>query len=77
MTKAARQTGDADSPRTPGLNSSALTSMYDHGVCYYLRHNESLSVIPYFILAVKSCRYRLNLNETRRRGFKYKLQFKI
>ena len=74
MTRAASQAGDADSSKTPGLNSSVLS---DHDVRYYLCHNESASIIPYFILAVKSCQDRLNLNETRRRYFKYKLQFKI
>ena len=79
MTRAASQAGDAESSRTPGLNSSIQTSMNDHGVRYYLYvcHNESASVIPYFILAVKSCQERLNLNETQRRYFKYELQFKI
>ena len=66
-----------NSSRTPGLNSRIQTSMNDHGVRYYLCHNESASVIPYFILAVKSCQDRLHLNETRRRYFKYELQFKI
>ena len=75
MTKAASQAVDADSYRTPGINSSVQTSMNDHGVRYYLCHNENASVIPYFILAVKSCQdsYRLNLNKTRRRYFKIKL----
>ena len=77
MTRAASQAGDVDSSRTPGLNSSVLSSMNNHGVRYYLCHNESASIIPYFISAVKSCQDRLNLNETRRRYFKYKLQFKI
>ena len=54
MTRAASQGGDAYSSRTPGLNSSVQTSMNDHGVCYYLCLNESASIIPYFILAVKS-----------------------
>ena len=77
MTRAASQAGDADSSQTLDLNSSALTSMNDHAVRYYLCHNESASVIPYFILAVNSCQDRLDLNETRRRYFKYELQFKI
>ena len=77
MTRTASQAGDADSPRTPGLASSVQTSMNDHGVCYYLCHNESASVILYFILAVKSRQDRLNLNEKRRRYFNYELQFKI
>ena len=77
MTRAASQAGDAYFSRTPGLNSSVQTSMNDHGVRYYLRLNESASVtgIPYFILAVKSCQERLNCNE-KRRYFKYELQFK-
>ena len=65
MTRAASQAVDADSSWTPGLNSSIQTCMNDHGVCYYLCHNESASVIPYVILAVKSCQNRLNLNKTR------------
>ena len=65
MTRVANQDGDADSCRTPGINSSVQTSMNDHDVRYYLYHNESASVIPYFILAAKSCQERLNLNETR------------
>ena len=77
MRRVASQAGDAESSRTPGLNSSIQTSMNDHGVHYYFCHNESASVIPYFILAVKSCQERLNLNETQRRYFKYELQFKI
>ena len=77
MTIAASQLGDADSSRTPDLNSSVQTSMNDHGVRYYLCLNESESVIPYFIWAVKSCQERLNLNETQRRYFKYELQLKI
>ena len=66
MTTGANQSGDAEPSRTPGLNSSIQTSMNDHGIRYYLCHNESASVIPYFILAVKSCQERLNLNETRK-----------
>ena len=77
MTRAAAQAGDAESSRTPDLNSSIITSMNDRGVRYYLCHNESASVIPYFILAAKSCQERSNLNETQRRYFKYELQFKI
>ena len=77
MTRAASQAGDAESTRTPGLNSNIQTSMNDHGVRYYLCHNESASVIPYFILAVKSYQEKLDLNETQRRYFKYELQFKI
>ena len=63
MTKAASQAGDADSSLTPGLNSSVQTSINDNGVRYYLYHNESASVIPYFILVVKSCQNRLNLTK--------------
>ena len=70
MTRTASQAGNADSSRTPGLNSSVLTSMNDHGVHYYLCHNESASVIPYLILAVKSCPDRLNLN-AKHEDFKY------
>ena len=77
MTRAASQAEDAKSCRRSGLNSSIQTSMNDHGVRYYLCHFESASVIPYFILDVKSCQERLNLNETQRRYFKYELQFKI
>ena len=77
MTRAASQAEDAYSSRTPGLNSGVQTFMNDHLLRYYLCLNESASVIPYFILAVKSCQERLNLNETRRRYFKYELQFKI
>ena len=77
MTRAASQVGDAESSRKPGFNSSIQTSMNDHGIQYYLCHNESASVIPYLILAVKSCQERLDLNETQRRYFKYELQFKI
>ena len=51
--------------------------MNGHGVRYDLCHNESASVIPYFILAAKSSQDRLNLIETQRRYFKYELQFKI
>ena len=51
MTRAASQAGDADSSRTPGLNSS-VTSINDHGVRYYLCHNESTSIIAYLVLAV-------------------------
>ena len=47
MTRAASQVGDADSSRTPGLNSSVQTSMNDNGVRYYLCLNESASVISY------------------------------
>ena len=36
MTRAASQAGDAESSRTPGLNSSVQTSMNDHGVRYYI-----------------------------------------
>ena len=36
MTRAASQAGDADSSRTPSLNSSVQTSMNDHGVRYYI-----------------------------------------
>ena len=64
MTRAASQAVDADSSRIPGLNPSVQTSLNVHGVRYYLCHNESASVIPYFILAVKSCQDRLNLNKT-------------
>ena len=46
MTRAVSQPGNADSFRTPGLNSS----VYAFIKCY----NESASVIPYLILAVKS-----------------------
>ena len=77
MTRAASQAGDAEASRTPGLNSSIQTSMNDHGVRYYLCHNESASVIPYLILAVKSYQENLDLNEIQRRYFKYELQFKI
>ena len=52
MTRADSQAGDADSFRTPGLNSSVQTSMNDHGEHYYLCHNEGAAVILYFILAV-------------------------
>ena len=69
MTRAASQTGDADSSRSHGLNFSVQTSMNDNGVRYHLCHNEGASVILYFILAVKSC-FRLNI----RRYFKYELQ---
>ena len=62
MTRAASQAGDADSSRTPGINSSVQTSVNDHGVRYFLWLNESALVIPYFILAVTSCQERLNLN---------------
>ena len=41
MTRAASQAGDADSFRTPGLNSSVQTSMNDRGVPYYWRQIES------------------------------------
>ena len=44
MTRAASQAGDAESSRTPGLNSSVQMSMNDHGVRYYklyLCHTES------------------------------------
>ena len=71
MTRAASQAGDAESSRTPGLNTSIQTSMNDHVVRYHLCHNKSASVIPYFILAVKSCQERLNLDETQGRYFKY------
>ena len=55
MTRAANQAGDSASSRTPpGLNSGAQESINDHGVRYYLYHNESVSVIQYLILAVKS-----------------------
>ena len=47
MTTGANQSGDAEPSRTPGLNSSVKTSMNDHGICYYLCHYESASVIPY------------------------------
>ena len=77
MTRAASQAEDANSSRTPGLNSSVQTSMNDHRVRFYLCLNESASGISYFILAMKSCQERLNLNETQRRYFKYELQFKI
>ena len=79
MTRADSPAGDSDPFRTPGLNSSVQTSMNDHGEHYYLCHNEGASVISYLklILAVKSCQDRLNLNETRRRYFKYELQIKI
>ena len=77
MTRAASQAGDAESCRTPSLNSSIQTSMNDHGIRYYLCHNKSASVIPYFILAVKSCQERFDLNETQRRYFKYELQLGI
>ena len=76
MTRAASQAGDAYSSRTPGLNSSVQTPMNVHGLRYYLCHNESTSIIPYFILAVTSCQERMNRNE-RRRYFKYELQFKL
>ena len=77
MMRASSQAGDAESSRTPGLNSSIQTSINEHGIRYYLCHNKSASVIPYFILAVKSCQERFDLNETQRRYFKYELQFKI
>ena len=79
MTRAASQAGDADSSRTPGLNSCVQTTMNDHGVRFYLCLNENASVIPYFILAAKACQERLNLNETQGRYFKNDqlLQFKI
>ena len=48
---------DADSSRTPGLHSSVQTSINDHGVRFYLCHNETASVS-----AVKSCQERLSLN---------------
>ena len=63
MTRAASQAGDADSFRTPGLNSSVQTSMNDRGVPYYWRQNESAWLIRYLILAVKSCQDSLNLNK--------------
>ena len=53
MTRAASQTGDTDSSQTPGLNSSVQTLMNDYRVRYYVCLNESASVIPYFISAVK------------------------
>ena len=59
MTRAASQAGDAESSRTPGLNSSVQTSMNDQGVRYYLCHNDSASVIPYFKLAAKSYQERV------------------
>ena len=77
MTRASSQAGDADSSQTPGLNYSVQTSMNDHGVRYYLCHNESASVIPYFILAAKSCQERLNLDEIQRRYFKNNRLLKI
>ena len=77
MMRAASQAGDADSSRSTGLNTGVQTSMNDHRVRYYLCHNESASVIPCFVLAVKSFQDRLNLNETRSRYFKNGLQFKI
>ena len=77
MTRAASQAGDAESSRAPFLNSSIQTSMNNHGIRYNLCHNKSASVIPYFILAVKSRQERLDLNETQRRYFKYELQFKM
>ena len=78
MTRAARQAGDVDSFWTPGLHSSVQMSMNDHGVCYYLYHNESAPVIPTILYYLrKSCQERLNLNEARRGYFKYELQFKI
>ena len=43
MTRAASKVGDAESSRTPGLNSSIQTSMNDHGVRYHLCLNESAS----------------------------------
>ena len=36
MTRAVSQPGDADSSRTPGLNSSVQMSINDHGVRLYL-----------------------------------------
>ena len=45
MTRAVSQPGDTYSYRTPGLHSSVQTSINDHGVRYYLCHNESASVI--------------------------------
>ena len=53
MTRAASQTGDTDSSQTPGLNSSVQTLMNDYRIRYYVCLNESASVIPYFISAVK------------------------
>ena len=53
MTRAACQAGEADSSRTPGLNSSVRRPINDHGVRYYLCHNESTSIIAYLVLAVK------------------------
>ena len=70
MTRAASQAGDADSFRTPGLNSSVKTSMNDRGVPYYWRQNESAWLIRYLILTVKSCQDSLNLNK--REEFKIK-----
>ena len=60
MTIAASQAGDADSSRTPSLNSNAHASINDHGVRYYLYHNESVSAIQYLILAVKPFQERLS-----------------
>ena len=80
MTRAASQAGDAESSRTPGLNSSVQTSMNDHGVRYYIvfvPQWECISYSVFYIIAVKSYQERMNLNETQRRNFKYELQFKI
>ena len=49
MTRAASQAGDADSSRIPSLNSSVQTSMNDHGVRYYLCHNESACYSVFYI----------------------------
>ena len=61
MTRVASQAGDADSSWTPGLDSGVQMSINDQGVRYYLCQNESASVIPYLILAVKSCQESLTL----------------
>ena len=58
-------------------NFSYVYRSRKHWECKYLCNNESASVIPCFVLAVNSCHGRLNLNETRRRYFKYGLQFNI
>ena len=57
MARAASQAGDADSSRTPGLNSSVQTSIDDHDARYYICHS-----VPCLILVVKSCEEKLSLN---------------
>ena len=77
MMRASSQAGDAESSRTTGLNSSIQTSIKNTVYAIICATIGSASVIPYFILAVKSCQERFDLNETQRRYFKYELQFKI